>query len=55
MAIVERGTGVGAQPVWVRGPFRMVEEDIAAVNHVFSEAFTERYRRDGLVGVRVQR
>ena len=28
-------------------------EDHAALNHVFSEAFTERYRRDGLVGVRV--
>lgn len=27
--------------------------DIDAVNAVFSEAFTERYRRDGLVGVRV--
>jgi GNAT superfamily N-acetyltransferase len=28
-------------------------EDIAELNQVFSEAFTERYRRDGLVGVRV--
>ena len=28
-------------------------DDHASLNHVFSEAFTERYRRDGLVGVRV--
>ena len=28
-------------------------EDIAALNAVFSDAFTERYRRDGMVGVRV--
>ena len=27
--------------------------DIAALNVVFSDAFTERYRRDGMVGVRV--
>lgn len=27
--------------------------DIPALNRVFSESFTERYRRDGLVGVRV--
>lgn len=27
--------------------------DIDAVNRVFSDAFTERYRRDGMVGVRV--
>ena len=29
------------------------ESDIEALNRVFSEAFTERYRRDGLSGVRV--
>ncbi len=29
------------------------ESDIPALNAVFSEAFTERYRKDGLVGVRV--
>jgi GNAT superfamily N-acetyltransferase len=35
------------------GPTRIVEADIPALNAVFSEAFTDRYRRDGLVGVRV--
>jgi hypothetical protein len=35
------------------GPYAASPEDHAALNHVFSEAFTERYRRDGLVGVRV--
>jgi GNAT superfamily N-acetyltransferase len=35
------------------GPYAATPEDHAALNHVFSEAFTERYRRDGLVGVRV--
>ena len=35
------------------GPYAAAPEDHAALNHVFSEAFTERYRRDGLVGVRV--
>ena len=28
-------------------------QDIASLNRVFSDAFTDRYRRDGLVGVRV--
>jgi GNAT superfamily N-acetyltransferase len=28
-------------------------EDIPALNRLFSDAFTERYRRDGLLGVRV--
>ena len=37
----------------VQGPFPITDDDIAAVNHVFSDGFTERYRRDGLVGVRV--
>ncbi|MGH7662969.1 MAG: GNAT family N-acetyltransferase [Gemmatimonadaceae bacterium] len=37
----------------VSGPEPALFEDIEALNHVFSEAFTERYRRDGLVGVRV--
>ena len=32
---------------------RRALEDIAALNQVFSDAFTERYRRDGMVGVRV--
>jgi len=37
----------------IEGPFRARAEDIPALNVVFSEAFTERYRRDGMVGVRV--
>jgi GNAT superfamily N-acetyltransferase len=35
------------------GPFRARLEEIAELNQVFSDAFTERYRRDGMVGVRV--
>ena len=35
------------------GPFRATEKDITLLNRVFSEAFTERYRRDGMLGVRV--
>lgn len=35
------------------GPFRAVEKDITLLNRVFSEAFTERYRKDGMLGVRV--
>ena len=37
----------------VDGPHPARVEDIPALNEVFSEAFTERYRRDGMVGVRV--
>ena len=37
----------------IDGPFRAGVEDIPALNAVFSDAFTERYRRDGMVGVRV--
>lgn len=37
----------------IRGPFPIVPGDIDELNQVFSDAFTERYRRDGLVGVRV--
>jgi GNAT superfamily N-acetyltransferase len=37
----------------IEGPFRARAEDIPALNDVFSDAFTERYRRDGMVGVRV--
>ena len=40
------------QPI-VDGPHRARREDIPALNQVFSDAFTERYRRDGMVGVRV--
>ncbi len=35
------------------GPVAVTEQDIPDLNRLFSEAFTERYRRDGLVGVRV--
>jgi GNAT superfamily N-acetyltransferase len=35
------------------GPYQARGEDIPALNRVFSEAFTDRYRRDGMVGVRV--
>ncbi len=37
----------------VRGPFPATDKDIPALNRLFAEAFTDRYRRDGLVGVRV--
>ncbi len=37
----------------VEGPFPARVEEIPALNVVFSDAFTERYRRDGMVGVRV--
>ena len=39
--------------VRIDGPFRAGVDDIPALNAVFSDAFTERYRRDGMVGVRV--
>lgn len=35
------------------GPQPAGLEDIAGLNQVFSDAFSERYRRDGMVGVRV--
>lgn len=41
----------GVRPA--RGPFVATAADIDALNEVFTEAFTERYRRDGLTGVRV--
>ena len=37
----------------VTGPEQAVERDIEGLNRVFAEAFTDRYRRDGLIGVRV--
>src|SRR5438093_761258 len=37
----------------VEGPRRATVETIAELNEVFSAAFTDRYRRDGLAGVRV--
>jgi GNAT superfamily N-acetyltransferase len=39
----------------VHGPERGDERDIEALNRLFADAFTDRYRRDGLVGVRVPR
>lgn len=39
--------------VTVTGPHRATRGDIAALNRLFSDAFTERYRRDGMQGVRV--
>jgi GNAT superfamily N-acetyltransferase len=35
------------------GPYPARLEEIEELNQVFSESFTERYRRDGMVGVRV--
>ena len=37
----------------VTGPELIQTADIPALNTVFSDAFSERYRKDGLVGVRV--
>ena len=37
----------------LHGPERASEGDIETLNRVFADAFTDRYRRDGLVGVRV--
>jgi len=37
----------------ISGPFPARLTDIDPLNRVFSDAFTERYRRDGMVGVRV--
>lgn len=37
----------------VTGPQPLTEKDIPVLNRLFAEAFTDRYRRDGLVGVRV--
>lgn len=35
------------------GPLPVTERDIAQLNRLFADSFTDRYRRDGLVGVRV--
>jgi GNAT superfamily N-acetyltransferase len=35
------------------GPIVATVDDIAQLNEVFAEAFTERYRKDGMTGVRV--
>jgi GNAT superfamily N-acetyltransferase len=37
----------------LEGPVPAGERDIDALNRLFADAFTDRYRRDGLVGVRV--
>ena len=37
----------------IDGPYRVRSDEIPALNVVFSDAFSERYRRDGMVGVRV--
>ena len=37
----------------VSGPHRAELDDVEALNGVFADSFTDRYRRDGLVGVRV--
>ena len=37
----------------MRGPFAARTQDIPELNELFSAAFTERYRRDGMSGVRV--
>jgi GNAT superfamily N-acetyltransferase len=37
----------------VHGPTAATERDVEPLNRVFADAFTDRYRRDGLVGVRV--
>ena len=37
----------------ISGPFPIAIEEIPALNTLFSEAFSERYRRDGMSGVRV--
>jgi GNAT superfamily N-acetyltransferase len=37
----------------VTGPEPAGERDIEGLNRVFAESFTDRYRRDGLIGVRV--
>jgi len=41
----------GARPV--EGPVVATADDIPQLNEVFAEAFTERYRKDGMTGVRV--
>jgi GNAT superfamily N-acetyltransferase len=37
----------------VTGPYPAGADDIGSLNRLFADAFTDRYRRDGLVGVRV--
>jgi GNAT superfamily N-acetyltransferase len=37
----------------ISGPFPIAAEDIPPLNELFASAFSERYRRDGMSGVRV--
>ena len=37
----------------ISGPFPIRPDDLAELNALFSDAFSERYRRDGMAGVRV--
>ena len=37
----------------VSGPFPIKPEDLPSLNALFSDAFSDRYRRDGMAGVRV--
>lgn len=37
----------------ITGPFPIAVEDLPALNAMFSDAFSDRYRRDGMAGVRV--
>lgn len=41
------------EPAPLKGPERASTADIDALNRVFSESFTDRYRRDGMNGMRV--
>lgn len=41
------------EPSPLAGPIAATAEDIDQLNRVFSDAFTDRYRRDGLSGMRV--
>ncbi len=41
------------RPERLRAPERAQPDDIDRINRIFSEAFTDRYQRDGLSGVRV--
>jgi GNAT superfamily N-acetyltransferase len=37
----------------VQGPVRLLESQIPQLNRLFADAFTDRYRKDGFVGMRV--
>ena len=50
MTVFARGI---RRPPSASGPYQATVQDIPGLNTVFSNAFTERYRKDGLVGVHV--